>query len=185
MNGWRHLVKGQPQPPVQHDFEPARSYSPRPRDAGERRKYAQAIELGETADLPGQGRGPDRRRRPGHPAGLRRAQGQLPHQPDQEQDPLSDLRRDDCRRVAAIWGRLPVVHHDQPDEPPADAGHLQGRQLLRPGPPGTSSSSSRGRCRTSASTAGSCWRTRTRSPARPTVTAGASGPWPAAGPWPT
>lgn len=42
-----HLVKGRTQAPVQHDFEPAASYSPRPRDAVERRKYPRAIELGE------------------------------------------------------------------------------------------------------------------------------------------
>lgn len=42
------LVKGQPQPPIQHDFEPAKSYSvvPATNDLG--RKYLQAIELGET-----------------------------------------------------------------------------------------------------------------------------------------
>lgn len=40
------LVKGQPQPPVQHDFEPATSYSPKPHSDAERRKYNQAIRLG-------------------------------------------------------------------------------------------------------------------------------------------
>jgi UDP-N-acetylglucosamine/UDP-N-acetylgalactosamine diphosphorylase len=42
------LVKGQPQPPVQHDFEPASSYRPLPGDDAAKRKYAQAIELGES-----------------------------------------------------------------------------------------------------------------------------------------
>jgi UDP-N-acetylglucosamine/UDP-N-acetylgalactosamine diphosphorylase len=42
----RDLVKGRPQPPVQHNFEPATSYSPKPHDALERRKYSQAIDLG-------------------------------------------------------------------------------------------------------------------------------------------
>jgi len=41
-----HLVTGQPQPPIQHDFVPAPSYPPQPRDASEERKYVQAIELG-------------------------------------------------------------------------------------------------------------------------------------------
>ncbi len=40
------LVKGRPQPPVQHDFEPARSYSPQARSTQDQHKYAQAIELG-------------------------------------------------------------------------------------------------------------------------------------------
>jgi UDP-N-acetylglucosamine/UDP-N-acetylgalactosamine diphosphorylase len=41
------LVKGQPQPPIQHDFEPAQSYSLVPTTSDLKRKYAQAIELGE------------------------------------------------------------------------------------------------------------------------------------------
>jgi len=41
------LVKGQPQPPIQHDFEPAQSYSLVPATSDMKRKYAQAIELGE------------------------------------------------------------------------------------------------------------------------------------------
>lgn len=48
------LVKGSPQPPVQHDFEPALSYSPVPRDAAAQRKYSEAIELGETLIARGQ-----------------------------------------------------------------------------------------------------------------------------------
>jgi UDP-N-acetylglucosamine/UDP-N-acetylgalactosamine diphosphorylase len=42
------LVKGQPQPSIQHDFEPARSYSLVPAASDLQRKYAKAIELGET-----------------------------------------------------------------------------------------------------------------------------------------
>lgn len=42
------LVKGQPQAPVQHDFEPARSYSPQPTGDDQRRKYKEAIDLGES-----------------------------------------------------------------------------------------------------------------------------------------
>lgn len=42
----RHLVTGQPAAPVQHDFEPATSYSPQPHNAEEERKYRQAIDLG-------------------------------------------------------------------------------------------------------------------------------------------
>jgi UDP-N-acetylglucosamine/UDP-N-acetylgalactosamine diphosphorylase len=49
-----HLVKGRPAPPVQHDFEPAPSYSPLPGDAAMQRKYNQAIELGETLISRGQ-----------------------------------------------------------------------------------------------------------------------------------
>ncbi|MEN6333553.1 MAG: UDPGP type 1 family protein [Phycisphaerales bacterium] len=41
------LVKGQPLPPIQHDFEPAQSYSLVPTTSDLKRKYAQAIELGE------------------------------------------------------------------------------------------------------------------------------------------
>lgn len=41
------LVKSQPQPPVQHDFKPAPSYTVQPRNDEEHRKYLQAIELGE------------------------------------------------------------------------------------------------------------------------------------------
>jgi UDP-N-acetylglucosamine/UDP-N-acetylgalactosamine diphosphorylase len=42
------LVKGAPEPPVTHrDFEPATSYSPEPRNPAQRRKYKEAIELGE------------------------------------------------------------------------------------------------------------------------------------------
>lgn len=42
------LVKGQPQAPIQHDFEPARSYSPLPAGDDQRRKYKEAIDLGES-----------------------------------------------------------------------------------------------------------------------------------------
>lgn len=42
------LVQGQPEPPVQHDFEPARSYRATPSDPEQERKYHQAIELGES-----------------------------------------------------------------------------------------------------------------------------------------
>ncbi len=42
----RNLVKSQPQPPIQHDVEPATSYSPKPRNADEEHKYRQAIDLG-------------------------------------------------------------------------------------------------------------------------------------------
>lgn len=43
-----HLVKGTPAPPVAtQDFEPASSYSPEPRSPEQRRKYREAIELGE------------------------------------------------------------------------------------------------------------------------------------------
>ncbi len=43
-----NLVKGEPQPPVLHkDFEPAPSYTPVPRSPEEKRKYAQAVALGE------------------------------------------------------------------------------------------------------------------------------------------
>ena len=40
------LVKGQPQPSIRHDFEPATSYGAQPRNADQKRKYSQAIELG-------------------------------------------------------------------------------------------------------------------------------------------
>ena len=43
-----HLVKGTPAPPVAtQDFEPAPSYSPEPHGPAQRRKYREAIELGE------------------------------------------------------------------------------------------------------------------------------------------
>jgi UDP-N-acetylglucosamine/UDP-N-acetylgalactosamine diphosphorylase len=43
-----HLVKGAPAPAVAtQDFEPAPSYSPEPRNPAQRRKYREAIELGE------------------------------------------------------------------------------------------------------------------------------------------
>ncbi len=49
LDDWvEHLVKGTPAPAVAtRDFEPAPSYSPEPRDAEQRRKYREAIELGE------------------------------------------------------------------------------------------------------------------------------------------
>lgn len=40
------LVKGQPEPSIRHDFEPATSYNAQPHSADQKRKYAQAIELG-------------------------------------------------------------------------------------------------------------------------------------------
>jgi len=44
----QQLVKGAPEPPVAHkDFEPATAYGPEPRNPAERRKYKQAMELGE------------------------------------------------------------------------------------------------------------------------------------------
>ncbi len=42
------LVKGQPEAPLQHDFEPAKSYSPLPVNDDLRRKYREAINLGES-----------------------------------------------------------------------------------------------------------------------------------------
>ena len=43
-----HLVKNKPEPPVeQKEFTPAPSYSPQPRTDAERRKYLQAIQLGQ------------------------------------------------------------------------------------------------------------------------------------------
>jgi UDP-N-acetylglucosamine/UDP-N-acetylgalactosamine diphosphorylase len=42
------LVKGQPQAPVQHDFEPARSYGTTPAGDNQIRKYKEAIDLGES-----------------------------------------------------------------------------------------------------------------------------------------
>ncbi|MGE5294853.1 MAG: UTP--glucose-1-phosphate uridylyltransferase [Solirubrobacterales bacterium] len=42
------LVKGQPQPPIQHDFEPAQSYGVLPVGPDQKRKYSQAMELGES-----------------------------------------------------------------------------------------------------------------------------------------
>jgi UDP-N-acetylglucosamine/UDP-N-acetylgalactosamine diphosphorylase len=42
------LVKGQPQAPIQHDFEPARSYGIMPAGDDQRRKYKEAIDLGES-----------------------------------------------------------------------------------------------------------------------------------------
>lgn len=49
IDGWvKHLVKGSPAPAVGHQhFDPAPSYGPEPRDAAQRRKYKEAIELGE------------------------------------------------------------------------------------------------------------------------------------------
>jgi len=43
------LVKNEPEPPLQQDFQPAPSYSPQPRTDAERRRYAEAVEFGEAA----------------------------------------------------------------------------------------------------------------------------------------
>jgi UDP-N-acetylglucosamine/UDP-N-acetylgalactosamine diphosphorylase len=49
IDGWIDtLVKGQPQPAIQQNFEPAKSYSLVPATGDQHRKYVQAIELGET-----------------------------------------------------------------------------------------------------------------------------------------
>ena len=78
------------------------------------------------------GRGADRRGRPGQPARVRQAEGDVPGRAGLGRVAVSDPRREGARARAAVRQAGPVPRDDQPGHGRRHAGVLRGEPLLRP-----------------------------------------------------
>jgi len=109
-----HLVQGPPAPPVATtDFEPAPSYSPEPSDPVQRRKYNEAMDLGEKLISHGKVAALTVASGQGTRLGFDGPKGNFPISPVRHKTLFSHLRRDDPSRSAAVWGDMPVVCDDR------------------------------------------------------------------------